>query len=314
MRILITGATGFIGQHLLEDLKKSEISLRILTRQKDPVFWSNPVLEKVNGDISNSEEVNLAMRGVDVLIHMAAELKNMDKFESSNITGVENIAKAAKKAGVKKVIHLSSVGVVGMQHSITPVWIDENALSQPKNGYERSKLGAEVILKAELENSPVSLVILRPTNVFGEKHPKFYLLNLLQYIQSGKPILTKKDSVLNYLYVKDLTQTILHFALESQSEGTFNVGHMQSLRHFMLVCGDILNTKPRLIEVPVLLFNIAEKAKYLGSSKIQAQLQSLSNSVIYSDEKLAKQLNYKYGVEEGLRRTVEYYKDKKFLS
>ncbi|MFA6922742.1 MAG: NAD(P)-dependent oxidoreductase, partial [Bacteroidales bacterium] len=128
MKLLITGATGFIGQHLFEDIffTKNNIEVRILSRNINPVLRFSQKVEIYKGDLSEISTIDNAFSGVDILINLAAEIKDKVKFESTNILGTKNIISLVKKHKIQKIIHLSSVGVVGAQYSQIPIEVAEN--------------------------------------------------------------------------------------------------------------------------------------------------------------------------------------------
>lgn len=232
-KILITGATGFIGQHLLEALEGSNTEITILSRKQDPQLRSKIKATIIQGDIQDVETVLRAARDKDLIINLAGEIKKTDLFEKTNITGTKNLLSAAEANSVKKIIHLSSVGVVGIQYSSQRIVIDEKSECHPKNEYERTKLESENLVKEAATSGKIQAVILRPTNVFGEHHPENALLNLLSYCYKKRKIYFTLDAKVNYLYVKDLTAAILHFIEKDYDELIYNVGEPKRMDVFI---------------------------------------------------------------------------------
>ncbi len=312
-KILLTGATGFVGQHLLDEIEDCNLNIRILTRQSNPKFWcKSSYVEIVQGDLSDKKSLNRAFEGVEIVINLAAELENSEYYDSTNVTGTKNIVEFAKKYNIKKIIHLSSVGVVGKQYSGKSIIIDEKIECSPKNGYEITKLKSERLLIAGLKLSSVYLIILRPTNIFGENHARNKLLNYFRYISANRWIVFEKDAIVNYIYVKDLVEIIRYFIFNKNDCGIFNVGKSIRLSELIDYCSKILNAAPIKVIFPSFVFRALELLNYFGKNKIKPMLRSLSSKVEYSDEKIMKLTSYKYGIIKGLLNTINNYisKDK----
>src|SRR5262245_36412435 len=101
-KVLITGGTGFIGQHLLEEFEDAGAEVTLMTRKANPVFRSKINVTLVEGDISNKETVVAASAGKHVIIHLAGETKNKERMIETNVHGTKNILEAAKVNRVKK--------------------------------------------------------------------------------------------------------------------------------------------------------------------------------------------------------------------
>ena len=305
-KILITGASGFIGQHLLEDLNSSNYSLRIITRNKSKAIKNiSKNCEIVEADLTNFQSLLLATQNIDIIINIAAEVRNSEQLEATNITGTKNLVKAATENKVKKIIHLSSVGVVGMQYNSTKISIDETSDCLPKNGYEKTKLESEKILLDACSKHKINLVILRPTNVFGENHPFNALLNLIEHINKNKITICSKSAMVNYLYVKDLTKLMTEL-INNEKHGVFNVGESIQLSEFLQTIAQKLNKSSKIIYLPNFIFSFLNS---IGLNK----LKPVSNGVIYSDNKLKEFYKYPFDIKIGLDRTIDNYKKENLI-
>jgi len=306
--ILITGATGFIGQHLLEEYEEAEAEITVLTRKENPLFRSkiNPAI--IVGDIADEKILSDAVKGKDIIINLAAENRNINLFEKTNINGTQNIIKFANKYSVKKIIHLSSVGVVGMQYSLNKIIIDETSLCRPKNEYERTKMRAELLMIEAAKNKNTDIVILRPTNVFGEYHNNDILLNFLTHCYHCKSLYISQKAIVNYLYVKDLTCVIKKIADNTPNEPIYNIGESMPLEEFTNCVMKNLNVSIPIKYIPNFLFNFS----YIFPKTIRPKIYVLSNKVEYSSDRLKSEFQYPYGLDKGIQRLIEYYlKNKK---
>src|ERR1035437_7089710 len=242
LKIAVTGAAGFIGQHLLEDISPGQFSLRVITRNASKPLRVLPVdCEVVEADLLNFHSLTKAFDGVDVVINIAAEVRNANMLVQTNIEGVKNLISAAVEKGVKKIIHISSVGVVGMQYGNVRQIVDEEAECFPKIEYERTKLESEKLLIEARKKHNFILNILRPTNVFGEYHPFNALLNFMSYTSNNKPMVGTSNAMVNYVYVKDLTALILQLVKDDREYGILNVGSSSSLIDFSSLISQSLN-------------------------------------------------------------------------
>ena len=306
-KILITGASGFIGQHLLEDLSSQDYFIRIITRDLHKSMRVNlGGIDIKQADLTDLESLKKTFQGIDCIINIAAEVRNKDLQYDTNIVGTKNMIQAIIACHVKQVIHISSVGVVGMQYSNSTINIDELSNCDPKNGYEQTKKVSEDLFLEAAKQHDFKLVILRPTNVFGEFHPFNALLNLLKKTEKSSVFFMTKGAMVNYLYVKDLTHVIIFLIKNSSYSGIINVGESIPLKTFMSYIFELTNQKIRTIYLPIFLVNLAE---LIGIKKLRA----LSNKVSYSDEKLKHFFDYPYTTKVGLERTIANYYHSKQL-
>jgi nucleoside-diphosphate-sugar epimerase len=168
-RILVTGASGFIGQHVVRVLAERGYSVRAAARQ--PIVFDSPRIEGVAvGDMSRSFAAEFLVRGVDAVVH-AAGLSHARPdlpdaaFTAINVDATRQLARAARSARVKRFVLMSSIRAqVGVTHSGV---VTEATPAAPTDAYGRSKLEAEGVMAATLEGSSTSWTVLRPVLVYG---------------------------------------------------------------------------------------------------------------------------------------------------
>ena len=306
VNVIITGGSGFIGKDLLKKIDLSVFSVRLITREKQKLYHlEKEGFEVIEADLSDVNSLKNAFSGQSILLNLAAEVRNLELLEKTNVQGTQNLIEAIEACGIKKVIHLSSVGVVGKGYSISQLVVTEETSAKPANAYERTKKKSEDLLIAAEQKGNFELTILRPTNVFGESHPFNALLNLSQHLSSGRIVPYMKNAVVNYVYVSDVSASILYF-LNSQEKGIYQIGSSMNLRDFLDLMQRSLRKKARLFKVPKLFIILANT---LGLKLFS----SVSNSVIYSDEKLRKIFHYPVGIEQGIINTLNDFENKKRL-
>jgi dihydroflavonol-4-reductase len=303
LNLVITGATGFVGQHLLESLDYNKYNVRIISRDFSKKTWADlSKCELIKANLSELESLKNAFAGQDLIVNIAAEIRNPDLMEASNVLGVKNLVEAAKHSKVPRIVHLSSVGVVGMQYSFNTVLVDEHFECVPKNAYEISKLKSEEILKKAANEDGIACCILRPTNVFGEHHPFNALLNLCQQLQKGRPAIYTEGAMVNYVYVKDLVEEIKSAFDSHASFEIRNVGTVMSLKDFYTLLAQILSQTNRLVRVPGFLIRLLRS---VGINKLNA----ISNKVEY----VPYNSFLSFGVEEGIKLSILFYRGKGVL-
>lgn len=304
-KVIITGATGFVGKHLMKFLDLTKYNYTLLTRNPDKLAGEFQGFSVVFGDLNDLDSLKNAFSGHDILINLAAEVRNQDLLEQTNITGTNNLVEALKSANIKNVIHLSSVGVVGKVYSPNPLVVSESELPTPQNKYEQTKLKSEEILLIQKEN--FELVVLRPTNVFGEMHPFNALNNLFNHVQAGKTMVYTKQAKVNYLYVGDLCKVIIWFLEHEGHPGVYQVGNAIPLVEFYDQIEKKLNLHGKRFVFPNSLVKCSE---LMGVRKLRA----ISNQVVYDDSKLKTLIgSYHFGIDKGLDLTIDYFRKKGLL-
>lgn len=304
-KVIITGATGFVGKHLMNFLDLTNYEYTLLTRNPDKLAGEFQRFSIVFGDLNDLDSLKNAFSGHDILINLAAEVRNLDLLEQTNIVGTNNLVEALKSTEIKKVIHLSSVGVVGKVFSAKPFVVSESELPTPQNKYEETKLKSEEILLAQKES--FELVVLRPTNVFGEMHPFNALNNLFNHVQTGKTMVYTRQAMVNYLYVGDLCKVITWFLEHEGHPGVYQVGNAMPFVEFYDQIEKKLNVRGKRLVFPNSLVKCLE---FMGIRRLRA----ISNQVVYDDSKLKNLIGrYHFGIDKGLDLTIDYFRKKGLL-
>jgi nucleoside-diphosphate-sugar epimerase len=189
-KILITGGSGFVGTRLLEILGDDYGVLNLDKRNSD--FYPT---KTIIGNILDSEILDEALKSVEVIIHLAAEHRDdvapTSLYYDVNVEGTKKILNAMDKNNVRSIIFTSSVAVYGLNKD-NP---NETHKKDPFNHYGKSKSKAEEILIEWYDKDPTnrSLVIIRPTVIFGERN-RGNVYNLLKQISSGRFLMIGKGT------------------------------------------------------------------------------------------------------------------------
>ena len=190
MKILVTGGSGFIGSHLVRELLAQGHEVRILDKVSSSRY---PELCQI-GDVRNSADCDKAVKGIELVYHLAAEHRDdvtpLSLYYEVNVEGSAKLAAACAANGVFRLVFTSSVAIYGLNNG-EPT---EETTPHPFNDYGKSKLEAEKVLYQWAQDNPaVSLVIVRPTVVFGEEN-RGNVYNLVKQISSGKFVMVGDGS------------------------------------------------------------------------------------------------------------------------
>ena len=209
LKLLITGASGFIGKHLLADLLKQKLNICAAARSHSDLPCPAFVVGKIDGTTNWSD----AISGCDAVIHLAAYAHvtspaKIDKarLHETNVEGTARLAQEAAKAGVKHFIFISSIGAMA-NSSNTVLFAD--ATCSPTTLYGQSKLMAEKELNCIAGKYGMEWTIIRPPLVYGPGNPG-NMQRLLKLIRSGIPLpLASVSNRRSFIYVENLVDVIV---------------------------------------------------------------------------------------------------------
>ncbi|MBD3321979.1 MAG: NAD-dependent epimerase/dehydratase family protein [Chitinivibrionales bacterium] len=250
-KVLVTGGAGFFGLHLSRNLLDRGCTVRIL----DCADLDNPALEGkvefIKGDILDPAAVGTAATGVDAVIHNAAVVpisRSGKRFWTVNVDGTRNVLTHAEKAGVKKLVYISSSSAYGIPEKIP---IDESVPLNPFGKYGTSKAAGEKI--CEEFKSRMDISIIRPRTILDEGRLGVQQI-LFDWVKKGKNfyIFGKGDNRFQLVSAKDLAEACC-LTLEKSCRGEdFNIGAQE----FTTLRGDLegfvtnAGTKTKIVSVP----------------------------------------------------------------
>jgi dihydroflavonol-4-reductase len=203
VRVLVTGATGFTGGHLARTLASRGYAVRALVRG-DRVVGDH--IETVQGDLRDPESIRRAAAGVDVIYNIAALYRQAglrdEVYRSVNAEAVGTIIDAAASAGVRRVVHCSTVGVHGdIEHPPA----NEDAPFRPGDIYQETKLEGERIARARAQQTGVEIVIARPSGIHGPGDRR--LLKLFRGIARRRFVIFGNGRIFYHLtYIDDVVE------------------------------------------------------------------------------------------------------------
>ncbi|HHT9137256.1 MAG TPA: NAD-dependent epimerase/dehydratase family protein [Candidatus Wunengus sp. YC60] len=253
--ILVTGATGFVGYHLVNDLVSQHKKVRCLVRSDtSKINVLDKEIEIVKGDIRDKNVVNKAVKGVKQVVHLAAVIQNPDPEVvcQVNIEGTKNLVQSSVQNGIEQFVFFSSLNV------ILPV----------RNQYSKSKLAAEGVV----QESGLNFTILRPSIIYG-KSDDGTIAKLISSVKTKKMIflLGNGEYKLQPIYVDDAVKAIcdvLKDVYGFKNKILFLVGKdIVSYNELADLISDIIGIKGHKLHVPLSVISVIVKTLSLFSKK-----------------------------------------------
>lgn len=326
MRILVTGANGFIGSHLCEYLLKKEFTVRCLVRETSNLEWIYRLpVEYVNGHLGEMDVLRRAVEDVDYVFHGAAitRAKTPELYHQINTKGAENVFQACYevRSNIKRCVFVSSQAAAGPSPTKNP--IDESQPCQPITDYGKSKYEAEKIAHQFVPHFP--LTIIRPPAVYGPRDKD--VLFFFKLVKWGiMPKFQEAEQYISLSYVKDLVEGMYLAARSPNTIGeTYFLAHeeiyswLEVAKKIRLVMGkqNVLS-----VNIPKFLPDLIAKASS-GIAKFTERAPLLNQQKIneirqpywtIQPQKAIQDFGFSpRPLEEGLRDTVEWYQKQKWL-
>lgn len=325
-RYLVTGGTGFLGRHVVGRLRETGDAVRVLTRDASAPAQDMRDVELVEGDIRDLDAVRGAAGDVDRVVHLASDFRDLssdwDNSYEVNVTGTRNVLQAAHEAGADRFVHCSTVGVLG---SVSDPPADEETPLDPADiPYEVNKAKSEEeVWRFSAEHS-LPAVVVRPAAIYGPGDLR--LLKLFQMVRDGKFFMVGSgEALIDMVFVEDVADGIVRSATDARAAGeTYLLGGEQYMPvdDFVGLVAEALDVPPPRIRLPLLPMKAAAVVLETLCAPLgvtppltRRRLGFYTNNRAYSSQKAREQLGYvpSVSLEEGLRRTVEWYRSEGHL-
>jgi len=326
-KVLITGASGFIGFHLIE--AALEMGLEVVAavrRNSDVRHLQVHNIQYVYPDFNSVESLKheLERTGCQYIVHALGTTKagTQDEYNAINAGYTYNLAKAAESLGpsFKKMVFISSLAALGPLSEANDM-ITELTNPHPVTAYGKSKLLAE----EKLATLSVPYVVLRPTAVYGPREKDIFIL--FRTIKRGwEPYIGKKDQQLSFVYVKDLAVIAINALFNTAVSGAiFNVSDGRSYTRYQLAASvkTFLKKKTTRIHLPYSMVKglafILEKT-YRFMNAVPALNREKLNELTASNwnvniDKAKRELGFSpaYDLEEGVQETMTWYRHNNWI-
>lgn len=310
-RVLVTGADGFIGSHLTEELLKKGYQVRALSYYNSFNYWgwledigAYENLEVVSGDVRDPNFCLTITKDIDTIFHLAALIAipysyvAPDSYIDTNVKGTLNICQAAKINGCKRILHTSTSEVYGTAQYVP---IDEKHPLQPQSPYSASKIGADAIAMSFYNAFNLPVVTVRPFNTYGPRQSaRAVIPTIITQIANGHKKIQLGDvtPTRDFNFVKDTCMGFIQLSECDKAIGeVVNIG---SNREISII--DTLNLIKSIMNSDVEFI--------LDQLRIRPEKSEVFR--LWCDNtKIANLTGFKpnYTIEEGLRETVKWFTD-----
>ena len=316
-KVLITGADGFIGSHLTEQLLKEghQVKAFVLYNSFNSYGWLDSLpkdvlknIEIFSGDIRDPNGVRIAMEGCDTVYHLAALIAipysyhSPDSYVDVNIKGTLNVMQAARLLNTKRILVTSTSEVYGTAQYVP---IDEKHPFQGQSPYSATKIGADRIAESFYRSFQSPVTIVRPFNTFGPRQSaRAVIPTIITQLLNGETNIKLGDTIptRDLLYVKDTVTAFTSIARTEKTIGEeINIATQQEIS-----IGDLAQ---------LLIDKINPKAKIISDEQRIRPKNSEVFRLLGSNQKILAMTDWKpkHTLNEGLDRTIEWFRDKSNL-
>lgn len=312
-KVLVTGAGGFIGSHLAEELARRGVKVRAMVRYNGRNDWGHLEklpkellrrIEVLAGDVTDPFYMDRAVAGTDTVFHLAALIAipfsyvAPERYVATNIQGTLNVLEACRRHKVRRMVHTSTSEVYGTAR-YTP--IDEEHPLQGQSPYSASKIGADKIAESFHRSFGLPVVVARPFNTYGPRQSARAVIPtvLVQALSGAKEIrLGDLRPVRDFNYVADTVAGFIALAQAPRAVGrVVNLGSGRGV-----TIAETVRLISRVLGRPIRVR--AEKARLRPAKSEVFKL-------IASNRQAARLAGWRprVGLEEGLRRTLAYVRE-----
>ena len=328
MKAFVTGATGFVGSHVARVLAQQGADLRLLVRSSsDPKNIQGLTAERAIGDLCEPASVEKAMRGCDVVFHVAADYRlwitDPDRMYRANVAGTRAILDAAKRNGVRRVVYTSSVATMGFTSNGHPA--DENSpvsLGKMIGHYKRSKFMAEQVA-IEAGRSGLDVVVVNPTTPVGEQDIKPTPTGRIVVDFLKKKFPAYVDTGLNLVDVTECARGHVA-ALEKGRSGERYIlgGENLTLKQILDKLAAITGLPSPKVRVPYVLALATGVVDELVTGRIRGRepratidaVRMGRKKMFASSSKAERELGYKIiSVKDALSRAIHWFRTQGYL-
>jgi len=317
-KVLVTGADGFIGSHLVEKLLEEGCTVKAFVYYNSFNSWgwldsfSNEKLSRIEifaGDIRDPNGVRTAMKDVDVVFHLAALIAipfsyhSPDNYVDTNIKGTLNVLQAARDFDIEKILVTSTSEVYG---TALYVPIDEKHPRQGQSPYSATKIGADSIAESFYRSFNLPVTIVRPFNTFGPRQSaRAVIPTIITQLLNGKKEV-KLGSIhptRDLLYVKDTAAGFVEIAKSDRVDSEeINIATQEEIS-----VGDLAQ---KLINI------IDPSAKIVSDEERKRPEKSEVERLLGSNEKILRLTEWKprHTLDQGLEETIKWFSDKNNLA
>ena len=326
MKVLVTGATGFVGSHVADKLIEKGHEVRALVRQTSSMVWlDGKPIEQVQGNMLDAESLENAVKNVDAVVHVAGvtAARTKEGFFAGNQLATRALLEAVRRynPGLSRFVQCSSQAAVGPSLDGQP--ITELTPPHPITTYGKSKRAAEEESERARQDFPVT--VLRLSAVYGPRDTA--ILTFFQTVNKRlKPLIGLQDKYINLVHVADVAEAVsLTLDHDASRNETYFIGSEQQYtwREISELTAEILNKRGVILKLPhALVYGVAGLSEFLSMFQKKPSVLNwekgrdiVQANWTCSVEKAKQEIGYRQGVslEDGIKETTEWYRQQGWL-
>ena len=327
MKILVTGGTGFTGSHLVRRLLDKGHQVRALDNQEGLFLEElrQHGAEVTLGSVTDESLVNELVKDCEVVFHLAAAFREVNAshrhYQDVNVQGTQNIADAAHRFGVRKLVYCSTCGVHG---NLKDVPGDEESPIDPADYYQRAKYGGEEVVQSFVQRG-LDAVIIRPAAIYGPGDPQRFAM-LFRMVKQGRFLMFGSGETLYHpLYIDNLIDA---FELAAEADGVAGKAYLIADEQYWSL-NDLVRHVAAALEMPVrirhlpyrplwcsaLLCEMVCKPLRLSPPIFRRRVVWFRHDRAFSIERARRDLRYqpRIGISQGLQNAAQWYRQQQIV-
>jgi len=319
-KALITGANGFIGSHLAEELVRRGWEVSCLVRRPHGLGWIESLeVRLLRGDCRDKPTLGPAVEGVDCVFHLAGVINSLkwEEYYESNVAGTRNLLEACseRNPGLKKFIHVSSISAAGPSEKGRA--LTEADPERPVSDYGRSKLAAEEAVREYGGRFPC--VIIRPPNIIGPRQRE--LQGAIRLIKKRiKPVVGTGEPQTSLCYVRDVVEALILAAERPEADGrTYFLADPKPY-----AWSDITDAVQEALGIRRIVLKVPYRIQWLAAAASEAAARLTGRKPkltrtsilaarkyywIYDGSRIKRELGFepRTGLKDAVRETIDWY-------
>lgn len=325
-RAFITGATGFIGSHLVDQLLKKNYEIKCLVRKTSNLKWlKDKPVELIYGDLFDKEALTPALKDTDYVYHIAGVTfaKKKEEFYKGNVDATKSLLEICLAANpeLKKFIHISSQAAAGPSFDGKP--IDETKDYHPITTYGKSKMEAEKIVRSYFDK--LNCTVVRPPAVYGPRD--YAIFEYFKAMNRGlQPLIGFENKLISLIHAVDLVDGIILAGESDKAKSNIyfiSSGKFYNWRDVGEITQRLLGKKSLKIVIPHFAVHVvgffSEVFGYMSTKPVILNREKVKDITqaywICSVEKAKQDFGFKekFTLEEGFKNTIDWYRENKWL-